>query len=166
MPLSLSLTAPFRRTTAGSPSGFSNPPLLHSRSLQLNKFRSAKSVSGFRVFAKQNEFPAIRRPDSKGFFGKHGGSHCPDSMLPALSELESAYESLSSDPDFQVEALVADKTLKVDIMEACIECRRRQESENRSAADEDHNPSVGIVDKIFRWGGDGRRQDYLGFLEQ
>lgn len=102
MPLSLSLTAPFRRTTAGSPSGFSNPPLLHSRSLQLSKFRSAKSVSGFRVFAKQNEFPAIRRPDSKGFFGKHGGSHCPDSMLPALSELESAYESLSSDPDFQV----------------------------------------------------------------
>ncbi|XP_023729588.1 tryptophan synthase beta chain 1, chloroplastic isoform X2 [Lactuca sativa] len=101
MPLSLSLTAPFRRTTAGSPSGFSNPPLLHSRSLQLSKFRSAKSVSGFRVFAKQNEFPAIRRPDSKGFFGKHGGSHCPDSMLPALSELESAYESLSSDPDFQ-----------------------------------------------------------------
>ena len=42
------------------------------------------------------------RPDSLGRFGKFGGKYVPETLMYALSELESAFRFLSKDPQFQV----------------------------------------------------------------
>lgn len=44
----------------------------------------------------------LQRPDSFGRFGKFGGKYVPETLMHALSELESAFHSLASDHDFQV----------------------------------------------------------------
>ncbi|KAF2285814.1 hypothetical protein GH714_008234 [Hevea brasiliensis] len=44
-----------------------------------------------------------QRPDSYGRFGKFGGKYVPEILMHALSELESAFNSLKDDPDFQNE---------------------------------------------------------------
>jgi tryptophan synthase beta chain len=38
-----------------------------------------------------------------GKFGKYGGKYIPETLAPAVSELESAYEKFKRDPDFQKE---------------------------------------------------------------
>lgn len=38
-----------------------------------------------------------------GKFGKYGGKYIPETLAPAVEELESAYEKYKSDPDFQNE---------------------------------------------------------------
>ncbi|WP_089130748.1 tryptophan synthase subunit beta [Tolypothrix sp. NIES-4075] len=43
------------------------------------------------------------RPDSLGRFGKFGGKYVPETLMPALSELETAYEQYRHDPSFQEE---------------------------------------------------------------
>lgn len=43
------------------------------------------------------------RPDSLGRFGKFGGKYVPETLMPALSELEAAYEQYRNDPSFQEE---------------------------------------------------------------
>jgi tryptophan synthase beta chain len=43
------------------------------------------------------------RPDSLGRFGKFGGKYVPETLMPALSELEAAYEQYRNDPGFQEE---------------------------------------------------------------
>lgn len=43
-----------------------------------------------------------QRPDSLGRFGRFGGKYVPDTLIYALSELESVYHSLAGDDDFQV----------------------------------------------------------------
>ncbi len=40
---------------------------------------------------------------SKGKFGPYGGQFVPETLMPALTELESAYEAAKADPDFQAE---------------------------------------------------------------
>lgn len=51
----------------------------------------------------QMEGPAPgQRPDSLGRFGRFGGKYVPDTLIYALSELESVYHSLAGDDDFQV----------------------------------------------------------------
>ncbi|KAK9674353.1 hypothetical protein RND81_12G227200 [Saponaria officinalis] len=45
----------------------------------------------------------LQRPDSFGRFGKFGGKYVPETLMYALSELESSFRSLSKDPDFQNE---------------------------------------------------------------
>lgn len=42
------------------------------------------------------------RPDSFGRFGKFGGKYVPETLMSALSELETAFHSLSKDEKFQV----------------------------------------------------------------
>jgi tryptophan synthase beta chain len=44
----------------------------------------------------------LQRPDSFGRFGKFGGKYVPETLMHALTELESAFHSLASDHDFQV----------------------------------------------------------------
>ncbi|KAJ9182718.1 hypothetical protein P3X46_006678 [Hevea brasiliensis] len=44
-----------------------------------------------------------QRPDSYGRFGKFGGKYVPETLMHALSELESTFNSLKDDPDFQNE---------------------------------------------------------------
>ena len=43
-----------------------------------------------------------KRPDSFGRFGKFGGKYVPETLMHALSELETAFYSLATDDDFQV----------------------------------------------------------------
>ncbi len=40
---------------------------------------------------------------TKGKFGPYGGQFVPETLMPALVELESAYEAAQADPDFQAE---------------------------------------------------------------
>jgi len=42
-------------------------------------------------------------PDRRGYFGPYGGQFVPETIVPALRELESLYESLRNDASFQGE---------------------------------------------------------------
>ncbi|MEM7714060.1 MAG: tryptophan synthase subunit beta [Cyanobacteria bacterium P01_A01_bin.68] len=42
-------------------------------------------------------------PDSLGRFGQFGGKYVPETLMPALSELEAAYQRYRNEPDFQSE---------------------------------------------------------------
>ncbi|ACZ42157.1 tryptophan synthase, beta subunit [Thermobaculum terrenum ATCC BAA-798] len=42
-------------------------------------------------------------PDNKGKFGRYGGRYVPETLVPALDELEEAYASIKDDPEFQQE---------------------------------------------------------------
>ncbi|MGB3614959.1 MAG: tryptophan synthase subunit beta [Elainellaceae cyanobacterium] len=46
---------------------------------------------------------ASARPDSLGRFGQFGGKYVPETLMPALSELETSYRSVCSDRGFQSE---------------------------------------------------------------
>lgn len=45
---------------------------------------------------------AALRPDSLGRFGKFGGKYVPETLMHALSELETAFKALATDYEFQV----------------------------------------------------------------
>jgi tryptophan synthase beta chain len=42
-------------------------------------------------------------PDRRGHFGKYGGRFVPETLMPALLELEEAYRQISREPEFQQE---------------------------------------------------------------
>jgi tryptophan synthase beta chain len=42
-------------------------------------------------------------PDATGHFGEFGGRYVPETLMPALLELEEAYLAAKTDPDFQTE---------------------------------------------------------------
>ena len=42
-------------------------------------------------------------PDRLGRFGIYGGKYVPETLMPALAELETAYEQYRQDPDFLTE---------------------------------------------------------------
>jgi tryptophan synthase beta chain len=42
-------------------------------------------------------------PDHLGRFGRFGGKYVPETLMPALAELESAYQQYRHDPNFQAE---------------------------------------------------------------
>jgi tryptophan synthase beta chain len=43
------------------------------------------------------------RPDALGRFGQFGGKYVPETLMPALFELEAAYHQYTKDPDYQAE---------------------------------------------------------------
>lgn len=45
----------------------------------------------------------IDSPDARGYFGQYGGKFVPETLMPALSELELAYAEAVADSDFQQE---------------------------------------------------------------
>ncbi len=45
----------------------------------------------------------MNTPPSKGKFGPYGGQFVPETLMPALAELEIAYEAVKTDPEFQAE---------------------------------------------------------------
>jgi tryptophan synthase beta chain len=49
-------------------------------------------------------------PDAAGFFGAYGGAFVPETVIPALQELEEAYANASADPEFaeELESLLVD----------------------------------------------------------
>ncbi|MEH2230526.1 MAG: tryptophan synthase subunit beta [Nostoc sp.] len=51
----------------------------------------------------QNIKTATQQPDSLGRFGKFGGKYVPETLMPALSELEAAYQQYRNEPSFQAE---------------------------------------------------------------
>ncbi|MBK98074.1 MAG: tryptophan synthase subunit beta [Balneola sp.] len=44
-------------------------------------------------------------PNHKGYFGAYGGKFVPETLIPALNELECAYKEASEDPEFENEYL-------------------------------------------------------------
>ena len=46
---------------------------------------------------------ATQQPDALGRFGKFGGKYVPETLMPALLELEQSFQQYSHDPDFQQE---------------------------------------------------------------
>ena len=42
-------------------------------------------------------------PDARGYFGKYGGQYVPETLIPALRELEEAYYSIGQDSSFKEE---------------------------------------------------------------
>ena len=53
-------------------------------------------------------------PDERGYFGEFGGRFVPETLMPALDELEAAYHQALVDPDFyrptEVNVLLGDAT--------------------------------------------------------
>lgn len=49
------------------------------------------------------DFKKYNLPDAKGHFGKYGGSYVPETLIPALAELEKAYFESMNDPEFNRE---------------------------------------------------------------
>eukprot|EP00803_Ostreobium_quekettii_P002700 evm.model.scf_775.3 EVM.evm.TU.scf_775.3 scf_775:30001-33693(+) len=45
----------------------------------------------------------LQRPDASGRFGKFGGKYVPETLIPALLELEKEYGEAKMDPEFQAE---------------------------------------------------------------
>lgn len=44
-----------------------------------------------------------RLPDERGYFGVFGGKFLPETLIPALEELEEKYNQIKKDGDFQRE---------------------------------------------------------------
>ena len=42
-------------------------------------------------------------PDGRGYFGQFGGKFVPETLMPALAELEQAYAEAQADPEFKRE---------------------------------------------------------------
>ncbi|MHC5724898.1 MAG: tryptophan synthase subunit beta, partial [Nostoc sp.] len=42
-------------------------------------------------------------PDTLGRFGRFGGKYVPETLMPALTELETVYQQYRNDPGFQAE---------------------------------------------------------------
>jgi tryptophan synthase beta chain len=47
--------------------------------------------------------PATQQPDTLGRFGRFGGKYVPETLMPALSELETVFQQYHTDPTFQYE---------------------------------------------------------------
>ncbi|MEO1523245.1 MAG: pyridoxal-phosphate dependent enzyme, partial [Cyanobacteria bacterium J06633_2] len=47
--------------------------------------------------------PSTQRPDSLGRFGQFGGKYVPETLMPALAELETAFYKYRDDAEFQQE---------------------------------------------------------------
>jgi len=45
----------------------------------------------------------MKLPDERGYFGPYGGKFVPETLMPALDELDSAYAEAKDSPDFQGE---------------------------------------------------------------
>ena len=41
-----------------------------------------------------------QQPDAKGFYGKFGGQFVPETLMPAVIELDKAYREAKEDPSF------------------------------------------------------------------
>ncbi|MEK6691909.1 MAG: tryptophan synthase subunit beta [Nitrospirota bacterium] len=52
----------------------------------------------------------MKLPDKKGHFGHYGGKFVPETLMPALKELEEAYNNARRDPIFQNELLHLQRT--------------------------------------------------------
>ena len=56
---------------------------------------------------------ATQMPDAHGSFGEFGGIYAPVTLIPAIQELQAAYDEVRRDPSFQAEL---DNLLDVDAL--------------------------------------------------
>ncbi|KAG5374919.1 hypothetical protein IGI04_039515 [Brassica rapa subsp. trilocularis] len=100
----------------------SSPQLTHLRSpskaLKFTPLPSSRARPSFSVSCTIAKDPPVlmsagsdpslwQRPDSFGRFGKFGGKYVPETLMHALSELETAFHSLATDDGFQTERELA-----------------------------------------------------------
>lgn len=52
---------------------------------------------------QQHAAAGMEMPDKRGHFGRFGGRFVPETLMPALEELEEAYREVRDDPSFQAE---------------------------------------------------------------
>jgi hypothetical protein len=52
--------------------------------------------------APEKQTGGWQRPDAAGRYGQFGGKYVPETLIPALAELEVAYQEAMADPAFQV----------------------------------------------------------------
>src|SRR5215216_3973041 len=55
------------------------------------------------VVPRPSTLPVPSLPDARGRFGQFGGRYAPETLMPALDELEAAYYAARSDPAYQAE---------------------------------------------------------------
>lgn len=51
----------------------------------------------------QNSFENYQLPDERGYFGEYGGQFVPETLIPALQQLQALYASAKVDPEFQAQ---------------------------------------------------------------
>eukprot|EP00798_Chlamydomonas_sp_ICE-L_P013851 gene13851-19774_t len=83
--------------SALKPSRSSCAPMRSVRKSQ----RSAVSVQAVASVPKTE--PKFVRPDVNGRYGKFGGKFVPETLIPALAELEEEYTRCKNDPEFKAE---------------------------------------------------------------
>src|SRR5258706_5648195 len=49
-------------------------------------------------------------PDTRGYYGQFGGRFVPETLIPALDELTTAYLQVKDDPEFQAELAMLHRT--------------------------------------------------------
>ncbi|XP_024967499.1 tryptophan synthase beta chain 1 [Cynara cardunculus var. scolymus] len=113
--MAFSSATPLHRITAISSSSSSSSPFFKpypsQLSLQFNKIASCSPKSfalanhqmGLDKAPVLHDLSILQRPDSLGRFGKYGGKYVPETLMYALSELESAFKALATDHQFQKE---------------------------------------------------------------
>jgi tryptophan synthase beta chain len=70
---------------------------------KLTTFINAVTLTPISSNPAPPEFAAAQRPDKLGRFGKFGGKYVPETLMPALSELEAAFYQYRNDSAFQAE---------------------------------------------------------------
>jgi len=82
-------------------SGSRHIPLLahQSRSARPTRRHVATRAA---VIEKAAMLGGVQRPDADGRFGKYGGKYVPETLIPALLELETEYRAAMADPAFLV----------------------------------------------------------------
>ncbi|MGH2549476.1 MAG: pyridoxal-phosphate dependent enzyme, partial [Thermomicrobiales bacterium] len=55
------------------------------------------------IVRNRDASPPSQWPDANGRYGRFGGKYAPETLMPALEELEAAYREARSDPSFQAE---------------------------------------------------------------
>jgi tryptophan synthase beta chain len=72
--------------------------------LRYNKLFIRSIKHGKAAVCRREKGAAIKRlPDRKGYFGGYGGRFVPETLMPALDELEKAYYASRKDKEFQKE---------------------------------------------------------------
>jgi tryptophan synthase beta chain len=79
---------------------YHSPPAAQTRNLYF--VRGYQTVVSIRE-TNTEIASATQRPDSFGRFGSFGGKYVPETLMPALSELEIAFGQYRNDPSFQSE---------------------------------------------------------------
>ncbi len=65
---------------------------------------------GYNIFLIKMEGDIKKLPDKKGYFGIYGGRFVPETLMPALKELEEAFLKSKKDKEFQKELAHLQKT--------------------------------------------------------